>query len=113
MKKLIIEENLNKNKLSKRILICVVCFLGFLAVGRVLLANWLLEKSVGIEDLDKKISNLSLENDKIREELRMKQSLEILSQESIKSGFVAKGKISYMIAPPTVAFFSNSESLLR
>lgn len=90
--------------MSTRLLVCLVTIVASLSILRVFLANWLVESSETMRDLDQKINEQKTQNDKLAETLREKQSITFLEDKAKAAGFIPVPKLSFILPEPHVAF---------
>lgn len=82
--------------MSGRFVGLLIAILVLLSVARVVLANWLVESSGILRDLDNQINEQSQVNQKLAESVREKSSLANLENQAKTSGFVTGAKLTFV-----------------
>jgi len=103
MQKLNQEKIIRKERFSGQFITALVFIVAILAIGRVILANRLIESSADLRDLDEKISLLSSQNENLAEQLREKEGLSLVASQAEKAGFTQTAKLTFIQKSPSVA----------
>lgn len=103
MKKLIAEQNIKNDRLTRGALLLLVFFVSLLLIAKVIMANRLVEASGKLRDLDKKIANLSASNGELSESVRTASSLTQLEDAALQSGFIKGQKFAVIKTTGSVA----------
>lgn len=113
MKKLIAEQDLKKDRLS-RVFIALLVILAFaLSVVRVLIANRLVEASGNLRALDTQTADIQKENQLLSEQLRAPQSIDSIEARAKELGFVKTATYVFLTTPPSTAMQGDLGSTLR
>jgi cell division protein FtsL len=103
LKKLIAEQNIKNDRLTRGALLLLVFFVSLLLIAKVIMANRLVEASGKLRDLDRKITNLSATNGELSESVRTASSLTQLENTALASGFVKGQKFAVIKTTGSVA----------
>lgn len=103
MKKLINEQNLKREKVSGLFLAILLILVATLSVGRVVIANRLVEFSERLRALDKTIVETRDKNQILAESLRAPQSLTVIEDKAKALGFVNSGRLIFLTPAAQVA----------
>lgn len=103
MKKFTIEQNLKKDRLSTIFMTVLVLLVGVLCIGRVIIANHLVEDSEKLRTLDKEISEIKDKNQNLAETIRAPQSLTQIEDKAKTLGFVKSTHLTFLEPTTQVA----------
>jgi cell division protein FtsL len=103
LKKLIAEQNIKNDRLTRGALLLLVFLVSLLLIAKVIMANRLVEASGKLRDLDKKIANLSATNGELSESVRTASSLTQLEDAALQSGFIKGQKFAVIKTTGSVA----------
>lgn len=84
-----------------------------LSIVRVFLANWLVESSETLRDLDRKITQQTTTNQSLAEELREKESLALIESKAKAAGYSPTTKLTFVTVEPGIALQTSGLPLLR
>ncbi len=104
MQKLIAEEQNSRNRISRQFMAVLLVAVVLLSIARVFFANWLIESSETLANLDQKIAQLDLENQTLGVALRGKESLSTIESQANYLGFTKQVKLTFILPEPHVAF---------
>lgn len=113
LKKLIDEQNYQKQRISGSLMTILVVVVAILSVVRVFLANWQVESSEILRDLDKKIAEQSTANQALAEKLREKESLIAIENQAKALGYNRNMKLTFLTNEANIAANFQGESLVR
>ena len=103
MKKLITEQNIKRDRKSGLFLIVLFLVVAVLSIGRVIIANHLVEASERLRAMDKNIQEAKDVNQQLSEQLRSPQSLIQIQVKAESLGFLKTNKIVFLQPAPDVA----------
>lgn len=103
MRRLLLETH-SQNKNYSKVVAILVIILGCLIAGRVFVANRLVEASQTLRSLDLEIAELEAENEVLVGEVRRQESIVLVEQKAVLSGFVKTNKAVYLVPSVRVAF---------
>lgn len=106
MKKLQVEQNLHQEKVSGLVVLVLLAVVGLLALGRVFMANRLVETSQLLRNLDQEITETESANQVLAQEVRGAQAIGTAQKKLAAAGFVSTSSLSYVSGPAKVAFRS-------
>ncbi len=113
MKKLIAEQDLKKDRLSKAFIALLIVLAFALSVVRVVIANRLVEASGNLRSLDTQITDIQEQNQLLSEKLRTPQAIESVEARAKEQGFVKTTAYVFLETSPSTAMQSDVESTLR
>lgn len=113
MQKLIDEQNIQRRKASGSLLTGLLIVVAVLSILRVVLANWQVESSETLRNLDDKIAAQSAANQSLAEQLREKSSLTALENQARALGYNQDVKLTFLTSDPNVAMNTRVPSLVR
>lgn len=103
MQKLIAEQNYRKERLSGSVVVVLLAVVIVLSVMRVFLANWLVESSETLRNLDLQITKQTTANQALAEQLREKKSLTAIESQVEVLGYKPTVRLTFLTSDPTVA----------
>lgn len=104
MQKLKAEQEQSKFRLSRGVIIALFAIIAVLSIGRVAIANRLVDDSSRLKAMDQQITALEEQNNQLSEELREKSSITKLQAKATEEGFVKSKSQSYIRSQLPVAF---------
>jgi len=113
LQKLIDEKNNKRQKATGHLVTILVGLVAFLSVLRVVMANWQVESSQTMRDLDIKISAQATANQTLAEQLREKESLTAIENQARALGYNQDVKLTFLTPDPNVAMNSQVLSTVR
>lgn len=113
MQKLIAEQNYQRDRLSSGFVAVLLAGVVVLSVVRVFLANWLVESSETLHNLDSKIAQQTVANQVLAEQLREKKSLTAIENQAKTLGYNKITKLTFISSEPSMAANSQIPSLTR
>jgi cell division protein FtsL len=113
LQKLIAEQDIQRRRTSGSLMTGLVVIVAILSVLRVILANWQVESSETLRDLDNKISEQTTANQTLAEQLREKESLTVIENQAKALGYNQDVKLTFLTSEPNVAMNSQVDSLVR
>lgn len=96
MKKLISEQNFKKDHRSGVLMLFLVTLVALLSIGRVVIANHLVESSEKLRQMDKNIQEIQNTNQILAEKLRSPQSLTQIELKAKSLGFSQSGHLVFL-----------------
>lgn len=104
MQKIKVEKDLRKERYSGFFILVLILVVVFLSVGRVFVANRLVETSENLRRLDREVSDLEQQNQRLSEEVRLHESAAYVETKATVLGFQRIGHYSFISPKPvTVA----------
>lgn len=113
LQKLIIEKNITREAHASRFLIGLISVAVFLAIIKVILANWLIESSETLRNLDLKIAQHTAKVQSLSENVRDEESLSRIEQKALALGFTSTNNVTFISPSPTFALRPSDVSNLR
>lgn len=110
MKKLLAEQDNQKERNSYGLMGALILVVAVLLVVQVVIANRLVEAADKLRDLDEAISAAERQNDTLAEELRGRESLSAISAEALKMGFSKEVKTAYLLGADKPMAFGGKVS---
>ena len=94
-------------------MVVLILLVVILSVGRVVIANRLVEASEKMRVLDKNIENFKEANQNLSEAMRQPQSIAVIEDRAKALGFVKINRLVFLAKPTKVALQSDSLGTLR
>ena len=96
MKKLIEEQNIEREGKSKGVVLALLAVAFFLLATQVFIANALVEATDRLRVLDRETAELESKNETMAEEVRSRESLTSLEDQARMAGFVKTDKVIFL-----------------
>jgi cell division protein FtsL len=105
MQKIKIEKDLRKERYSGFFVLALIVVVAILSVGRVFVANRLVETSENLRRLDREVSDLEQQNQQLAEEVRLHESAAYVETKAVELGFQENGHYSFISPKPVAVAF--------